>query len=39
VLLKVLMGKDVASRREMGQKRRKRQGSDDKDPLQPHELA
>jgi hypothetical protein len=35
----MLMGKDVAGRREVGQKRRKSQGSDDEDPLQPHELA
>lgn len=39
VLLKMLMCKDVASRREMGQKRCERQGSNNKDPLQPHELT
>lgn len=39
VLLKMLMSEDVAGRREVGQKRRTSQGSDDEDPLQPHELA
>ena len=39
VLLKMVMGKDVTGRREVGEKRRKSQGSDYEDPLQPHELA
>jgi hypothetical protein len=39
VLFKVLMGKDMAGRREVGQQGCQRQGGNDEDPLQPHKLA